>query len=680
MHILHNISIQRKQMLIIMVTSTAALLLACAVFVAYDVVSFRKALVKKASVLAKAIGNNCTATIEYDDPGTAEETLSALRAEPSVVAACIYTKKGAVFAAYSRSANQSFVLPPRGATGHEFKGNYLYLFHPITQRRETIGTIFVASDLTELRDRLARYPIVVGGMFAAALLVAFFLSARLQRVVSDPILHLARVARTVALDKNYSVRAQKHSGDELGQLIDGFNEMLTQIQERDGALQAARDNLERRVEERTEELRQSRALYHSLVEHLPVHVYRKDAEGRFVFVNSHYCQFLGLTEEQILGRTIFDVVANGDLAKRYAEEEETIMQTGAPVEREEEHPDTADGTTFLQVIKSPVFSSDGKVIGTQGMALDITERKQAEAKLQEAHRELVKTSRQAGMAEVATSVLHNVGNVLNSVNVTATLLADRMKASKTGNIGRVVALMRQHGANLGDFLTSDPKGRQIPLYLAELAQHLAEEQKSLLKDIENLKHNVDHIKSIVVTQQNYAKISGVIELVKATDLVEDAVRIDASALERHNVQIVRDYDPHVPEIKVDKHKVLQILVNLIRNARHACAESAQQNKRLNLQVSAVNGHVRIAVEDNGVGIPPENLTRIFNHGFTTRQGGHGFGLHSGALAAKEAGGVLMAHSDGQGKGATFILELPLQTKEQTADSKASQPQPKAAYV
>src|SRR6185436_1799655 len=145
MRVLHNMSIQRKQMLIIMLTCTVALLLACVIFVMYDVISFRKAVVKKVSVLAEAIGNNCTATIEYNDPKAAEETLSALRAEPSVVAACIYTRKGEVFAVYNRAGATAFKLPPLDESGYEFHGDFLYLYHPVTQRGETIGTIFVAS-------------------------------------------------------------------------------------------------------------------------------------------------------------------------------------------------------------------------------------------------------------------------------------------------------------------------------------------------------------------------------------------------------------------------------------------------------------------------------------------------------------------------------------------------------
>ena len=160
-------------------------------------------------------------------------------------------------------------------------------------------------------------------------------------------------------------------------------------------------------------------------------------------------------------------------------------------------------------------------------------------------------------------------------------------------------------------------------------------------------------------QQSYAKIVGVTEKIKVTDLVEDALRLNSGTLARHEVELAREYDPQLPEVIVERHKVLQILVNLIRNAKYACDESGRREKRLVVRVTRGNGCINISTTDNGVGIAPENLTRIFNHGFTTRKDGHGFGLHSGALAAKEMGGTLVVHSDGPGKGASFTLSLPL---------------------
>ncbi len=292
-----------------------------------------------------------------------------------------------------------------------------------------------------------------------------------------------------------------------------------------------------------------------------------------------------------------------------------------------------------------------------GLNAEIAFKEQAQRDLEDTHRRLMDTSRQAGMAEVATSVLHNVGNVLNSVNVSATLAADHIRRSKVSNVIKLRDLLHQHRDDLGRFFAEDPKGRMVPAYLDSLADSLGKEQKAVLAELGALRNNIDHIKDVVAMQQSYAKTSGVMETVSVPDLVEDALRMNAGSLARHDVEIVRDYASR-PVITTDKHKVLQILVNLIRNAKYACDESGRTDKFITLRTVTDEDGVTISVTDNGVGVPVENLTRIFAHGFTTRKHGHGFGLHSGALAARELGGSLAVHSEGPGRGATFSLRLP----------------------
>lgn len=531
-----NTSLRRKQTLIMMLTSSVVLLLACAAFIAYDTVTFRRELAERVTILADAIGNNCAAAIDFNDPKTAGDTLAALRADDNIVSACVYARDGRMFAAYQRDATSTFAPPAVQSTGQEFTGDEFHLFRAIHQQGEVVGTIFVASDLQDISARLMSYVQIVGVVFLTSLLAAVLLASRLQRLVSDPILHLAQAARTVAHDKNYSVRATKQSNDEIGQLVDGFNEMLGQIQARDTALQSARDNLETRVEDRTRELEST-------------------------------------------------------------------------------------------------------------------------------HKQLLEASRLGGMAEIATNVLHNVGNVLNSVNVSAGLVADSMKKSKAASLAKVVTLLREHEQDLGAFFTNDPRGRQLPDYLSQLAEHFRADQQATVKELDSLRANIEHIKEIVAMQQSYARVSGVKEIINLHELVEDSLRMNEGALSRHRVEVIREFNP-VPPMNVEKHKILQILVNLIRNAKYACDESGRADRRLTMRVSDGDGRVKVSVTDNGVGILPENLTRIFSHGFTTRKGGHGFGLHSGALAAKEMGGSLTVHSAGHHQGATFTLELPGTTNEE----------------
>ena len=320
-----------------------------------------------------------------------------------------------------------------------------------------------------------------------------------------------------------------------------------------------------------------------------------------------------------------------------------------------------DGQTcWVNCQASPRLGTLGEITGYVATFADITRRKQSEAELEEAHKKLVLSSRLAGMAEVATSVLHNVGNVLTSINISSSMIMDRVRRSKVANLGKAAALVQDHADDLPAFFSSDPKGRQLPGYLSAMADLLVKDHADMLEELELLSRNIEHINGIVAMQQNYGRVCGVVEELPVVSLVEDALRMNLGGMERHGVQVVREY-AQVPAIQVDKHKVLQILVNLIRNAKYACDEGRQGNKRIILRVGLNGGNrVKISVIDNGVGIPREHLTRIFAHGFTTRKDGHGFGLHSGALAAKELGGALLVHSDGPGQGAAFTLELPLQ--------------------
>ena len=287
------------------------------------------------------------------------------------------------------------------------------------------------------------------------------------------------------------------------------------------------------------------------------------------------------------------------------------------------------------------------------------ERIWVEQSLRALQRQLVETSRMAGMAEVGSSVLHNVGNVLNSVNVSTAVIGEKMRKSRVANLGKAAALFQEHKNDLAAFLSNDPRGRELPGYLATLSTHLTEEHAELQKEVNQLSGYIDHIKEIVAMQQNYARVSGVIESLNAVDLLEDALRLNEGAIARHQVKVIRDFKGPIP-ITVDKHKVLQILVNLIRNAKYALDDGNPPEKLLTARITADAQRVRFSIIDNGVGIPRENLVKIFGHGFTTRKDGHGFGLHSGALTAKELGGSLTVQSEGWGKGAAFTLEFPRQ--------------------
>src|SRR5437762_4248123 len=303
-----------------------------------------------------------------------------------------------------------------------------------------------------------------------------------------------------------------------------------------------------------------------------------------------------------------------------------------------------DGSiAHLESVAAVVGDPAGEGVRMVGIDLDVTERIAAEQREDILQQQLRDASRQAGMADVATSVLHNVGNVLNSVNVSANLVTDSLKRSRAAGLGRVVSLLQEHQSDLGRFVAHDERGKVLPVYLAELSRHLSADNRNALQELDSLKSNIDHIKDIVAMQQRYAKLGGLAEIIDIRHLVEESMRINASAFERHAVKVVCEF-AEVPQITVDKHKVLQILVNLLRNAKDACESVGEQERRVTIRIDRCAAGLRIAIADNGSGIAPEHMSRIFTHGFTTKKTGHGFGLHSAALAAREIGGVLRAES------------------------------------
>jgi signal transduction histidine kinase len=220
-------------------------------------------------------------------------------------------------------------------------------------------------------------------------------------------------------------------------------------------------------------------------------------------------------------------------------------------------------------------------------------------------------------------------------------------------------MMNEHATDLGQFITEDEKGKLLPRYFNELVDSIATEQGLLIEELAQLTKSIDHIKEIVTTQQTYAGAARLIEPLNVADLFEDALRMNSGALSRHQVTVTKDYQD-IPMIMADKHRLLLILINLISNAK-AAMSNVEPPREMTLGVRIVDQTTLcVSVRDRGEGIAPENQARIFNHGFTTRKDGHGFGLHSCALAAVEMNGRLQVESDGPGQGALFTLEIPLE--------------------
>jgi len=546
-----NMTIRHKLITIIMLTCVVALVFAGVIFVVWGHTAAKRAMAHNLLMQAEMIADGSKAAVVFEDVEDARSLLNTVRTNPSIIHAEIHTSDGKDFVEYDRSDTEHAVhLPTPAQDGVGFTNDYLVAARAIVLDGETVGTVYLYSDLRVLHRTLVNNILLVLAVLFVASLVAYLISSRLEKLISSPIVSLNDIAQKVTSRNDYSLRAVKQSNDEVGMLIDSFNGMLETIQQRDTQLVAANENLEEKVRERTAELTR-----------------------------------------------------------------------------------------------------------------EIELRRQKELELRRLHEDLVTASHRAGMAEVATDVLHNVGNVLNSVNVSIDCIRSTVANSKAQNLHKVADMIADHIHDLATFFGGDERGKHIPAYLAEVARLIIDEHNDIAGKLKVLTRNVEHIKEIVRTQQAYAKVSGVMVLSDIGKIIKDALEINRAGLSRHQVKVNLEID-QLPEIHIDRQRALQILVNLISNAKYAASKNDGREKLVTIRCNrSGRDRLRIEVSDNGVGISPENLSKVFRHGFTTKERGHGFGLHSGALAAREMGGSLTVHSDGAGRGATFTLELPFNSEE-----------------
>ena len=533
-----------------------------------------------------------------------------------------------------------------------------------------------------------------------------------SRAIAKPVTRLKEAAIAIGQGQ-FQTRVEIPSHGEIGELIVAFNSMAAQLEQSHHVRQHTHDKLEMRVQERTaaleelniflqkevfarkrveKELRASKERLRTVVTSAPIVLWAIDTHGVFTFSEGQGLETLQLRSGELVGQSVFSVYVTVPEIAEYAKR----ALAGEAFTTMLEIEDIAFETRY-----APLRNERGDITGAIGVGTNVTERRQMEREREELAKQLVNTSRQAGMAEVSTHILHNVGNVLNSVNVSTGMLASTIRQLPVSDLCQMSTLLQQHQDDhndLGQYLSTDPKGQRIPSYLAKLGKHLTTEQAVLLEEIGSLTKNIEHIKHNIQLQQTTAKssqvggvggVAGVEEPTLLTEVMDQAIAIHLADFEQHDIQIIRDYT-QLPPIIADRHQILQILVNLISNAKYAIQDKrdrqakqdeqnqfAQQNQPTSPQSASVlsvqvgwagddQKIVRLQVSDSGVGVKPEHLSRIFTQGFTTRSNGHGFGLHSGALSAKKLGGSLSVHSPGEDQGATFCLDLPFRPLSHTS--------------
>ncbi len=425
---------------------------------------------------------------------------------------------------------------------------------------QPIGRLLIRADTSDISISVVRFIIASILLCLGVLAVGIWLTSRLQRSISDPIMNLASMAQEVSSRRDYSLRIQNNFGGEIGILCRHFNEMLEQIE------------------------------------------------------NAH--KNLRSTHEQL-------VRVNEELESRVAARTQELALANEQLQEEVQH------------------------------------RMQAFEELKGLQQQIAESSRQAGMAEIANGVLHNVGNVLNSVNVSSSMIVEKVRSLKIDNLERIAQILDQNANDLPGFFQTDPRAKHLPQLLKQMAQHFREGQTRTLEETRALTKNIGFIKDIIQSQQSYAGGHGVVVTMRSDEIFEDALKFVGSGIERDKITVTRRYDA-VVDFSADKSKLLQILTNFIKNAREAVRDQPEGLRRIELSIRQTSeGMLEFSVTDTGHGIEPAALKRIFTHGFTTKKNGHGFGLHSAAIAAREMGGATSVHSDGPGLGATFSVTIPL---------------------
>lgn len=449
-------------------------------------------------------------------------------------------------------------------------------------------------------------------------------------------------------------------------IFDAQNRLVQFVQiERDVTLRehnnAERMRMSRELEENAKHL-ETLAL---VAQHTSNAVIISDAEGKAEWVNDGFTRATGYQFEDVRGASLGSMLKGPKTSPETLECVTMCLNKEIPFSGEIINY-TKDGKPFWSGLQiNPVTDETGKVIRFVEILTNINERKEAERERERLNKELRTAARVAGRAEVATGVLHNVGNVLNSVNVSATLLREKLVSNTVTQLSRGVEVIHSHESDLAQFLTEDPRGVHFPKFLFQVSNALLEERQATLNEVDCLVSNIDHIREIVTAQQSSASRHRIVEPIDVNDLIDAAIKLNDSSLVRHDIRIVKEVDD-VPMLRSEHHELLQILVNIIKNAKEACEDCESRIVTISARQDADN--ICIDVSDSGVGIEPEKLGNLFQHGFTTKANGHGFGLHASAITATELGGSLSAKSDGLGLGATFTLTVPIRQVSALAET------------
>ncbi|MFZ0636057.1 MAG: response regulator [Candidatus Acidiferrales bacterium] len=639
---LRNQPLKKKLTMLVMLTCGVALVLASTVFAIYDRISARAEMLQDETAVARSIALNSTAALVFHDAKSGAEILAALAADSHVIHAVLYEPNGKVFASFSRAGSEASFHPPASPPDRSgFTENRLILTEPVSLERETVGTIYLECDITKLHERLLRFIGIVAIVLLISSLAAYLLAVQLQRTISEPVLELARTAYAVTIEKDYAIRAKKTTGDEIGFLYDQFNEMLDRIQERDAAVQTARNDLEKRVEERTcdlqqeiaerertaEALRKNKERVTAVLDAVDDLVFEFDADGTYLHIWTTRDEMLVRPRSELLGHSIVEVFGE-ELGHSMLDVIHGVLQTGQ-AESAEIPVDLPSGPHWFQSRFSPIPAEDGSYQTVCVLSRDITERKRAEVELQRAKEAAEAASR--AKSEFLANMSHEIRTPMNGI-----------------------------------------------LGMTELAldTSLSQEQREYLATV---KSSADALLVVINDILDFSKIeAGKLEFENIAFSVRDSIgetmRTLAFRAHQRGLEFACRIKPDVPAwVAGDPGRIRQVVVNLIGNAIKFTerGEVALEVEKEREDAESVTLH--FTVRDTGIGIAPEKQKLIFeaftqaDSSMTRQYGGTGLGLAITRRLVEMMGGSIWAESQ-PGRGSTFHFTARLGRSTETADA------------
>jgi len=564
----------------------------------------------------------------------------------------------------------------------------IHMRFPIVVDDESLGYALVGISRQRLTQQATD---MLTKLSAGNVVIIVFLSLCIFLVFRHNVLRPVKVlmmGSNRVFDGNLNENVKQFAQDELGLLTQSFNLMMDQLQktlqEKDDALNKLQElnrTLEDQVNRRTNALEQSETRIRAILDNIRDGVITINEQGLIESANPAACTiFLYKDNDFIMQHNIF-LAADSHTTPlatlvQYNDEKDGLFKVTPDNHPMEFQGLRSDNSEFpMEVVVSPML------IGASRLRVcvirDISRRKHAEQQLAIAQSQLLEAAHSAGMAEIATGVLHNIRNILNSVNIAGAEIQRIAKNSKINGLHKANALLKENLSNIGDFLTLNEKGKRLPDYYCKVADSLEKETQHIIQESDNLNNKITMMADVINTQQEYAKSGHFSEELSVETLINDAISVQESALLKWGVIIKKQLSPGL-SIAINKSKILQALTNIIKNAKDAMQENDAANKEKQLLITSekLNKHyIIIKITDNGCGIEQDKLTNIFNHGFTTKKNGHGFGLHSCANAMTEIGGSITVESNGPDTGASFIITLPIADQQ----SGISQPTNKNTY-